>query len=308
MRDQELASADREEYISRNPYDEHGPYDIDYPSTSTSAVPSAGPSSLGGRMPVPYDDPYGEEYTAPDVVDREMGVPSASGASGPSSSNTHSRGRGRGGGGGRERDRGRGRGRDRERGRGGGGGSGGRGARGGRYGNERQTAQSDDAYDNATINGRAVSPTSMAIARATGTGYGFSGQSQYGYGAGGGLGQEQYRPQQYYRQQQSQSSSYQQPEIPGLGGYGGSSGMSWGYQNQMLQNNWPSYGYQQHQGYGGQGAGVQPHINPRFGFPPTSGTRSPTWDGTWPIPSSNSSGQSGSTGDTQYSQSHSAWE
>ncbi|KAF4611728.1 hypothetical protein D9613_004226 [Agrocybe pediades] len=310
MRDQELASSEREEYISQNPYDEHGPYDMDYPT------PRAGPSSLGGRTPVPYDDPYSEEYTAPDVDDREKeraSVPSMISGQPPSyGGNTRGRGRGR------DRERVRGRGRERERGRGGGGGGGGagrggRGSGGGRYANERHSRPFDasaDAYDNggATGNSRNLSPTSVAIARATGTGYGYGGQS-HAYGArgysqeyvssGGYEGQGQYRAppqqqQQHHFQQQPHYYGDSQSQIPGLRGYVSSrvdeNTSSWQYaQTQLLQNMFNSqYPYQQqqphqHQGYGmggtpgmsgssyggipgGQHAGVQPHINPRFAF------------------------------------------
>ncbi|KAJ3511356.1 hypothetical protein NLJ89_g4150 [Agrocybe chaxingu] len=58
MRDRDLVD---ETFFSRNAYDEHGPYDVDYAT--------AGPSSR--PAPMPYDDPYGDAYTAPDVVERE---------------------------------------------------------------------------------------------------------------------------------------------------------------------------------------------------------------------------------------------
>jgi H/ACA ribonucleoprotein complex non-core subunit NAF1 len=244
MRDQELSATD-EAIFSRNAYDEHGPYDIDY------AAPGPGPSSsrVATRpAPIPYDDPYGDDYTAPDAVDREMSAPSRVVEGGPSrgyerAAEGRGRGRdgprGRGGGGGRGRDRDRDRGghrdsRDRGRGRGGGrgGGGGGRGPPSNQYGAaERPT----DGYNQQDT--RPMSPTSLAIARATG-------QSSH------------YDPQP----SQGQRQQYQ----PGYASmYPDNSAGAWGFGQQYQQ-----YGYNiQHQpqhGFIPAAPFVQPHINPRF--------------------------------------------
>lgn len=109
-----------------NPYDAHGAYDMDAPP---------GPSRAA---PVPYDDPYSEQYNAPPEIPAPSS-PEIAGPSGPSHSYSpresqgqpRGRGRGRGGkrseggalrggrdldGRGRRRENGRGRGRDRGRG------------------------------------------------------------------------------------------------------------------------------------------------------------------------------------------------
>ena len=242
MRDQELSATD-EAIFSRNAYDEHGPYDIDY------AAPGPGPSSSRAASrpaPIPYDDPYGDDYTAPDAVDREMSAPSKAVGGGPSRGyerTPEGRGRGRdgprgrGGSGGRGRDRDRDRGghrdsRDRGRGRGGGrgGGGGGRGPPQNQYGTaERST----DGYNQQDT--RPMSPTSLVIARATG-------QSSH------------YDPQS----SQSQRQQYQ----PGyVSIYPDNSSGAWGYGQQYQQ-----YGYniQQQHGFMPAAPFVQPHINPRF--------------------------------------------
>lgn len=242
MRDQELSATD-EAIFSRNAYDEHGPYDIDY------AAPGPGPSSSRAATrpaPIPYDDPYGDDYTAPDAVDREMSAPSRVVEGGPSrgyerAAEGRGRGRdgprGRGGGGGRGRDRDRDRGghrdsRDRGRGRGGGRGGGGRGPPQNQYGAaERPT----DGYNQQDT--RPMSPTSLAIARATG-------QSSH------------YDPQPSQGQRQQYQTGY-------ASSYPDNSAGAWGYGQQYQQ-----YGYniQQQPQHGFMPAApfVQPHINPRF--------------------------------------------
>ncbi|KIM47516.1 hypothetical protein M413DRAFT_6834 [Hebeloma cylindrosporum] len=251
MRDQELSATD-EAIFSRNAYDEHGPYDIDY------AAPGPGPSSSRAASrpaPIPYDDPYGDDYTAPDAVDREMSVPSRVTEGGPSRGHERAEGRGRGRDG--PRGRGGGRGRDRDRDRGGhrdnrdrGRGRGGRGGRGGgegrgppsnRYG---AAEQPNDGYSQQ--DGRPMSPTSLAIARATGQ------SSHY----------DVQPPPQGQRQQYQQGYTSMYPD---------NSSAAWGYGQQF-----PQYGYNnmQHQPYQHQhqqqhgfmpvAPFVQRHINPRF--------------------------------------------
>ncbi|KAF9055929.1 Gar1/Naf1 RNA binding region-domain-containing protein [Panaeolus papilionaceus] len=99
MRDQELNGAGiAEEFLSRNAYDEHGPYDIDYTAP--------GPSSAGSRpLPGPYDDPYGDPYAVGNA--RSMDV--------DSDSQPHERREEKPHGQQRQVQRGRGRGKDRER-------------------------------------------------------------------------------------------------------------------------------------------------------------------------------------------------
>ena len=107
MRDQELAD---EMYLSRNAYDAYGPYDVDFDS-------AAGPSR---PLPTPYDDPYGDDYTAP-VAEPSTITSAPSIDSTPSFGRSSGIGRGydRGGHRGRGRGRGRERGGQRDRGRGG---------------------------------------------------------------------------------------------------------------------------------------------------------------------------------------------
>ncbi|KAJ7492317.1 NAF1-domain-containing protein [Mycena latifolia] len=160
MRDQNLA------FLERNPYDDHSPYDDNFGS---------GPSR---PAPMPYDDPYSDEYNNVPPVDVEPSPLPPS----PPRSRAHSgrgdfeglssrpRGRGRGRGSGLDRSEGRGRGRGR--------GERSRGTRG-RGHNDRAPRQSDErTWDArsaltpqepyASHQPRPLSPTSMAIARATG--------------------------------------------------------------------------------------------------------------------------------------------
>ena len=220
MRDQELAD---EMYLSRNAYDAHGPYDMDFDSG-----PAAGPSR---PSPIPYDDPYGEEYTAP------VAEPSNIGSAIDSTSLFDSRPSfGRGSGGGRGYDRGehqgkrRGQGKDRrgqrDRGKSG---RGGGGYRSSHQHSDRKDARSefDDSRSSTT---RSLSPTSLAIARATG-------QAPH---------------------QQSFSPMYAEAR---------GTGSSWGYDYMQPQAQY-QYGYMQQpyqpQQVHMQGPLVQPHINPRF--------------------------------------------
>lgn len=162
MRDQDLV----EETLGKNAYDERGPYDIDFSSAGPSRPP-----------PVPYDDPYSNEYNAElldsDTIPDVTTEPSNDHHDHTSPKRDSERGMGRG------RGRGWGRGRgglDREsrrdsggRGRGRGRGWGDRGHDGRRYGGEddtRRMAQPDEPHESRPP--RPLSPTSLAIARATG--------------------------------------------------------------------------------------------------------------------------------------------
>ncbi|KAJ6566002.1 Gar1/Naf1 RNA binding region-domain-containing protein [Mycena sp. CBHHK59/15] len=168
MRDQDLA------FLERNPYDDHSPYDDDFGSGSSRPAP------------MPYDDPYSDEYNNGTTSNIEpVPPPSTPRRRANSVYNDlegvvgRGRGRGRGRGTGHERGEGRGRGRGRvERGRGG----------RGRGNNERGPRRSEDGWPATMARGsvepydhpRSLSPTSMAIARATGQfadGSDFTGQS-----------------------------------------------------------------------------------------------------------------------------------
>jgi len=233
MRDQELAD---ETFFSRNAYDEHGPYDMDFPV--------AGPSS-SRPAPIPYDDPYGEAYTAPDVEVREARLeadlssrrPSDRGsAAHPGSSYDRTlrpeRGRGRGSrgrghGGNSQGDRGRG-GRGRERGP-------------QKFGKDRSFSSSDP-YGNRPTQPRSMSPTSLAIARATGQ-ISYSGQDQQ---------------QQHY---QNAPQDHRSPM------YSDANAGSWSYGEVPMPYGYIPQGYPpQHQGQNFMQTApfVQPHINPRF--------------------------------------------
>jgi len=204
--------------MERNPYDEHSPYDDNFGS---------GPSR---PAPMPYDDPYSDEYNNVPSVEVE---PSA--AAPPNRANSRDdfdsfagrpRGRGRGRGVGFDRSEGgRGRGRGRERGKGG----------RGRGDNDHNSRRSNDRswdsrsaitrkepYDPHDLHHhhqppRPLSPTSMAIARATGQ---FPDGSEF-----------------------SQSGSHSAPSTPTT--------TPWAFDPSQEFN----YGYPPF---------VQPHINPRF--------------------------------------------
>ncbi|KAF8203942.1 Gar1/Naf1 RNA binding region-domain-containing protein [Pholiota molesta] len=255
MRDQELAD---EAILSRNAYDEHGPYDIDYAAPGPSSRPA----------PIPYDDPYGDDYTAPDVADREA-------AAVPTTPRTawNASGSGRGGRRGdergperrdgpvreRERERGRTGGRGRERGGRGRGRGGGEG--GGRGSHQQRHSISYDTQE--TYDARPLSPTSLAIARATGQPSTYTPPQQpyqqHSYGQ-----QNAYPSSPVYPQDPSSPWGYPQMASQYLPQqmhqYGGAYG---GYQqNQVYQN-------QQRFDFGGMAGAhgapfVQPHINPRF--------------------------------------------
>ncbi|KAI0323009.1 Gar1/Naf1 RNA binding region-domain-containing protein [Amylostereum chailletii] len=136
-----------------NPYDAHGPYDVDF---------AAGPSR---PPPVPYDDPYSNDYnvnigSAGQV--EPLGTPSVSVERTPSRyPGEYDRGRARGGG--RRLDRGGG----GSRGARGTSGRGGRRGRGGERHGWTSGPRSQKLEGGASFS-RAMSPTSMAIARATG--------------------------------------------------------------------------------------------------------------------------------------------
>jgi len=112
LHDQDL---NNELFVGANPYDEYGPYDMDF----TMAAPRS--------PPIPYDDPYSDTYKAePSIPDSEQSSPNTSKPVGQYISRQHDRDRGRGRrpGKGRQRadrqpergagDRGRGRGRGRK--------------------------------------------------------------------------------------------------------------------------------------------------------------------------------------------------
>ena len=227
MRDQELSD---EVCLSRNAYDAHGPYDVDFDST-------AGPSR---PPPIPYDDPYGDNYTAP--VAEPLIIRSASSLSSKPSLDRSS-GNGRGYDRGEHHGRGRGRDRDRDR---GGQRDRGRGRRGGSgYRSSQQRMDTPTEFDNSRgFTTRSLSPTSLAIARATGQGP-YNGSSRH-------------------QQQQQQSFSPMYLDAHG-------NGSSWGYNHVQPQARLQQdqYEYMQQQPYQLQQAYmqaplVQPHINPRF--------------------------------------------
>ncbi|CAA7264796.1 unnamed protein product [Cyclocybe aegerita] len=233
MRDQDLVD---ETFFSRNAYDEHGPYDIDYAT--------AGPSSR--PAPMPYDDPYGEAYTAPDVAEREARSEVASSSHKQSFDRAPKQydrrpydrpeGTGRGewrGGRGRDRDRDRGGRRDRGRGHG----TRGRGRGSQRYGSERPPETFEDGHNSREA--RSMSPTSLAIARATGQG-GYSQSNQ-----------------QHYQYSYPETNS----EAWGYGQASSQEGQSFQQQQfDLAQHDYRSYG----QGAMQPMPFVQPHINPRF--------------------------------------------
>ncbi|KAH7930936.1 NAF1-domain-containing protein [Leucogyrophana mollusca] len=187
-------------FYGANPYDAHGPYDEDFRAPGPSRPP-----------PVPYDDPYAEEFKS-DILNYEDG-PSQSPAQSPSQTagapapqhNYDFEGRFAGG-----RGRGRGRGRgdvrpSRERGGRGRGGRG-RGDRSRRPGGwtSQDNPSPAERRESPQIP-RSLSPTSLAIERATG---------QF---AGGMAG---YQPMQqaassswaYVPQGDTQAQSYQQQQ------------------------------------------------------------------------------------------------
>ena len=150
MRDQELAD---EMYLSKNAYDAHGPYDVDFDS-------GAGPSR---PPPIPYDDPYGEDYTAPAAEPSSISSASSLDSKpffGRSSGSDRGFDRGAHHGRGRSRGRGRGRSRGGQRDRGGGGSG---------YRNSQQHMDTPTEFDDSqSRTTRPLTPTSFAIACATG--------------------------------------------------------------------------------------------------------------------------------------------
>ncbi|KAJ7654829.1 Gar1/Naf1 RNA binding region-domain-containing protein [Mycena rosella] len=216
MRDQDLA------LLERNPYDDHSPYDDNFGS---------GPSR---PAPMPYDDPYSDEYnnvTPANVEPAPLAPPaprSRTNSGRDDSEGFASRPRGRGRGSGFDRSEGRGSGRGRGRGERGKAGRGrGNHDRGPRQPDERtwdargpsmpRRSMEPQPYDSHQPPPRPLSPTSMAIARATGQ---FSDGSEF-------------------TQQQQSHSAPSTPTAP------------WGFDPSQQFN----YGYQPF---------VQPHINPRF--------------------------------------------
>ncbi|KAJ7161259.1 Gar1/Naf1 RNA binding region-domain-containing protein [Mycena crocata] len=208
MRDQDLA------FLERNPYNDHSPYDENFGS---------GPSR---PAPMPYDDPYSDEYNnvTPAVIEPAPIAPPSRTNDDYESYPPRGRGRGRGRGSGFDRSEARGRGRGRERGKGGRGRGNSHHDRGPRHSEETSwdtrsaiaPRGSMEPYDsNHPYQPRPLSPTSMAIARATGQ---FSDGSEFS-------------PQSH--------SAPNTPTAP------------WAF-DQAQQFN---FGYQPF---------VQPHINPRF--------------------------------------------
>ncbi|KAG5647738.1 hypothetical protein DXG03_008461 [Asterophora parasitica] len=223
MHDQDMA-----ENLSRNHYDEHGPYDVGF---------SAGPSR---PPPIPYDDPYSDAYTSAPSTSQQTQEHRATREDlghTPQNSGFSSRGRGRGQG----RDRGDSRGRGRGRGRGG---DHGGPSRGYPRSDTQRTRRESNAGDNSWTGRpiprqepgpssygqqipRPLSPTSLAIARATG---------QLPNGSN-------------YVTQHGSGFSQQPPVSPG----------AWGYSDPFQQ------AQQMFQfGAGYPQPFVQPHINPRF--------------------------------------------
>ncbi|KAJ7040299.1 Gar1/Naf1 RNA binding region-domain-containing protein [Mycena alexandri] len=216
MRDQDLAT------LERNPYDDHSPYDDNFGS---------GPSR---PAPMPYDDPYADEYTTIPSTEVESQPfpppPSHRENSSDDSDGFARRGRGRGRGRGSgldrnegrfDRNEGRGRGRGRERGKGG----------RGRGDNDRRRSDGANWEGRPAISPRgpepydshhqqqpprSLSPTSMAIARATG---------QFPDGSGF-------------------TQSHSAPSTP--------TSSPWAFDPSQQFN------------YGGYPQFIQPHINPRF--------------------------------------------
>ena len=219
MRDQELAD---EMYLSRNAYDAHGPYDVDFDS-------AAGPSR---PPPIPYDDPYGDDYTVP--VAEPSSISSASSIDSKSFLGRSSSGSGGGYDRGGHRGKGRGRGRGRDR-----GGQRDRGRGGSGYRSSQQHMDTPTEFDDSQSHTtRPLTPTSFAIACAT--------------------GQMPYNASQHQEQHQ-QSFSPMYPDALG-------NRSSWGYNHVHSQAQFqPQYGYmQQLQQTHMQAPLVQPHINPRF--------------------------------------------
>ena len=161
MRDQDLLD---DVILEGNAYDEHGPYDLDF---------NAGPSR---PPPIPYDDPYADEYPPAASVST---IPSWS-ASSPSPNHSehrtsvhgtrHDRAHEQGLGRGRGRGWGRGRGRENDRLRSG------RQIRADSTRSQRSNSASETSWDVARSPDasydppipRPLSPTSLTIAHATG--------------------------------------------------------------------------------------------------------------------------------------------
>uniref|UniRef100_A0A8H8CR31 H/ACA ribonucleoprotein complex non-core subunit NAF1 n=1 Tax=Psilocybe cubensis TaxID=181762 RepID=A0A8H8CR31_PSICU len=297
MRDQDLAAsssfgfaaaADEAAFLSRNAYDEHGPYDVDY-SEVASGSRSAAADAYGvpGRPPpIPYDDPYGEEYTAPDLVEREREASAGGGAVGTGGyrsdekarsaytdekawttrgayqgqSQSQNQGRGRDG---RERGRGRGRDRDRDRERGGQRGRG-RGqnhnySQNGSQGQGQRHAQGQGAYADqqqyrtmASWQGQGQSHNQE---------YGHTGGGEYGYGRAYapssewayGVGAQDQQQMMYMLQQQQQgyNPAFNAAFGMGMGGGFGYAGASAGYH---AQGQGYAAGYATSGGSGGGGS------------------------------------------------------
>ncbi|OCH86658.1 NAF1-domain-containing protein [Obba rivulosa] len=239
MRDQDMTESYR-----ADPYDDSGPYDMDY---------GAGPSR---PAPVPYDDPYSDSYgISESQLSSSASLPPrlAETASDPYTADeappmngSYGRGQGRGkapmrgarGGGRDTRGRGRGRGdrRQNHRGRGRGYGAD-RSDRSAPYDRRSQQAGGfDDGYDPRRP--RSMSPTSLAIARATG---------QYNDGSP--------------VEPDVRTSASAALAANALQGVGEGAWPYAQYSPQDQQYSDFSYGYQrpaEQQPY------VQPHINPRF--------------------------------------------
>ncbi|TFY71330.1 hypothetical protein EVG20_g1687 [Dentipellis fragilis] len=261
-------------FYGSNPFDAHGPYDMDYGV-------GAGPSR---PAPKPYDDPYSDEYNAAVAAAALYGIPpSESGTSvspDPSDHGEYGRNRGRGRGkrpdrGGRANrdhesrsrpyDRG-GRGRGRDRGRG----------SGDAYSGGRGGHQSISP----THPPRSLSPTSLAIATATGqfptdSGYAAAGPSQAAAALQAAWSYDPYQPQQNQQQMFAfggHAQPYVQPHInprfaSQLGFNMGFMGQGQQPPQQQQQQQHPQYS-QYGAGMGGYGAN-------------TAGQAGQGWSGQW---------------------------
>jgi H/ACA ribonucleoprotein complex non-core subunit NAF1 len=207
--------------LGANAYDDRGYNDYDFSS--------AGPSR---PAPIPYDDPYSNEYDAGalDSITAQSGAVEGPSEIGDRMTTTRGRGQGRGVRGqhrGNARDSG-GRGRGRGRGRGHGRGWVDRGDRydGNQSASQQPAVQPEEPYDPRTP--RPLSPTSLAIARATGQ-----------LSDGSTFTSETAEPIQH--------ATVPMSNLPS----------AWQFQQSQMQA-------QHHLQFGAQQPFVQPHINPRF--------------------------------------------
>lgn len=231
------------------------PYDNAYNDMDVGAGPSRPP-------PIPYDDPYSDSYGLPEpptspISPTSPSSPTESLRSSEPMPHGHSdrlRGRGRGKMGARDgggRERGRGRGQDRRRGDRGRGRGRGRGNGGGEHWSTRPSSTMPATTDefNPRTN-RAMSPTSMAIARATGQypdGPSFPQQNTSSIGGPQPSADQNWAYQQYptpYDFNFGYQQSYVQPHINPR--FASMFGMGYGFQQQQQG----PYGQDQSQGSG----------------------------------------------------------